>query len=170
MTHSFRPTPETKRELRTAFGQFATGVTIVTVASNEGPIGITANSFASVSLDPPLLMWCPDKNSRRYAHFAKATHFAVHILSQDQGDLAMQVAKDSAALSAMALGQNDNGVPILGDCMARFDCRVHATHDAGDHVISVGEIIHVNMPQNADAQPLTFFNGAAGSFIPASKG
>ena len=73
----------------------------------------------------------------------------------------MQVAKDSAALSAMALGQNDNGVPILGDCMARFDCRVHATHDAGDHVIIVGRVTKAH---HRMGEPLVFHGGKYGVF------
>lgn len=163
MARDFTPTADTTRDLRRAFGQFATGVTIVTVASEDGPIGITANSFASVSLDPPLLMWCPDKGSRRFGYFDKATHFAVHILSEAQGDLAMQVAKSATALCDMPLEANAHGTPILEGVLARFDCAVSATHDAGDHVISVGHILNVVL--NDGAAPLAFFNGKVGRFI-----
>lgn len=166
MKHAFIPTPDTTRELRTAFGQFTTGVTIVTVASEDGPIGITANSFASVSLDPPLLMWCPDKTSRRFAYFQAAKHFSVHILRQDQADLAMAVAKSAMALSELSLGHNDHGTPVLDQALARFDCETHALHDAGDHVIAVGHIL--NVIQGEPTAPLAFFNGKAGCFTDAS--
>jgi flavin reductase (DIM6/NTAB) family NADH-FMN oxidoreductase RutF len=154
---SFVPADHGPRPLRDAFGRFATGVTIVTVASDEGPIAITANSFSSVSLDPPLVLWSPDKGSRRYAHFAEAEHYAIHILAADQGDLCWRVAKDKLGLRDEPLALNAEGVPVLAGCLARFECRRRATYDGGDHDIVLGEVLRVEMREDGEA--LAFFKG-----------
>jgi len=90
---SFIPDGQNHRLLRDAFGRFATGVTIVTAQSADGPVAITANSFTSVSLDPPLVLWTIDKSSRRFEHFVKATHFAIHVLAANQEDLCWRIAR-----------------------------------------------------------------------------
>jgi len=154
---SFVPDATNTRVLRDAFGRFATGVTIVTAASSEGPIAITANSFSSLSLTPPLVLWAPDKSSRRYGHFSQAEHFAIHILEADQSDLCWKIAKDMHGLGQEDLGANPEGVPILHDCLARFECARHAVHDGGDHEIIVGQVLRAAMSENGDA--LGFFKG-----------
>ncbi|MEP0565440.1 MAG: flavin reductase family protein, partial [Paracoccaceae bacterium] len=83
---TFRPDADDPKAFRNALGSFATGVTIVTCNSTHGPLGITANSFASVSLDPPLVLWSPARASKRFAAFETAEHFAIHVLSEDQKD------------------------------------------------------------------------------------
>ena len=153
----FVPTPETTRELRDAFGQFATGVTIVTAQTAEGPVGITANSFSSVSLTPPMVLWCPDKGSKRYAAFAEASHYAIHVLAADQNDLCWQVAKDGYCLSTMDLDENAYGVPLIEGCLARFECRTAAIYDGGDHAIILGDVLRVN--HRSDGAPLLFHGG-----------
>ncbi|ANT63410.1 flavin oxidoreductase (plasmid) [Salipiger sp. CCB-MM3] len=154
--HSFVPDPGNGRALRDAFGLFATGVTIVTTCGPDGCAAITANSFASVSMEPPLVLWSPARSSSRYGLFAGAEHYAIHVLAADQQDLAWRVAKDGAALKGVDLGCNANGVPVLERCLARFDCRRHAVHAAGDHAIVVGEVLHAAMQQG---DPLAFFGG-----------
>ena len=95
---SFTPDAENTRLLRDAFGRFATGVTVVTAMSEDGPVGITANSFTSVSLDPPMVLWSPSKTSRRFPYFDKATHYAIHVLAAEQETLCWGFAKDAFAL------------------------------------------------------------------------
>lgn len=158
----FEPTPQNQRPLRDAFGRFVTGVTIVTVASDEGPVAITANSFASVSLDPPLVLWSPDRNSRRFPYFAAAEHYAIHVLSAEQDALCWQVAKDMRGLQDHGLDLNAEGVPVLDGCLARFECRRRAVYDGGDHDIVLGEVLRVGMRDEGDA--LGFFKGKINTF------
>lgn len=156
MLQSFVPEPSNGRALRDAFGLFATGVTIVTTSGPEGCVAITANSFSSVSMEPPLVLWSPARASRRYPLFAGAEHYAIHVLAADQQDLAWAVAKDAGALLGTQLDQNAEGVPVLPACLARFDCRRHAVHEAGDHAIIVGEVLQATMQYG---NPLAFFGG-----------
>lgn len=153
---SFIPDAGNGRDLRDAFGRFATGVTVITARGPEGPTAITANSFSSISMDPPLVMWSPAKGSARHDIFAGAEHFAIHVLAADQHDLAMGIARDRHALAHAVLGSNDNDVPVLNDCLARFDCRRYALHDAGDHSIVLGEVLRATLRTGA---PLAFFGG-----------
>lgn len=153
---SFVPEPQNGRDLRDAFGLFATGVTIVTTGDPSGCAAITVNSFSSVSMDPPLVLWSPARRSRRYAQFAEARHYAIHVLAADQHELAFAVARDATALQDLPLGRNGWGVPVLDQCLARFDCHRYAVHDAGDHAIVVGEVLRATM-QPGD--PLAFFGG-----------
>ncbi len=160
--HQFEPGPTNERVLRDAFGRFATGVTVVTVGTDNGPVAITANSFSSVSIDPPLVLWSPQKTSRRFPFFAKAPHFVIHVLSAEQSDLCWDVAKDMAALSKLDLAQNPEGVPILEGCLARFECSHHAAYDGGDHEIVVGRVLRASMRDGGDA--LGFFKGRMSTF------
>ncbi|MCV3273996.1 flavin reductase family protein [Roseobacter sinensis] len=136
----FAAGPDTQRQLRSAFGRFATGVTVVTAQTPDGPIGMTANSFSSVSLDPPLVLWCPAKSSTRYAHFIAAQHFAIHVLGTEQEEIALGFAKSGTAFDGLDVTQTAEGVPLLGDCLARFECTTDQIHDAGDHAIVVGRV------------------------------
>lgn len=156
---SFVPGAENTRQLRAAFGRFATGVTIVTATSPDGPVGITANSFSSVSLDPPLVLWAPGKSSRRFVYFEAAEHYAVHVLGADQLELCTTFSKNAFALGAMTHVVNEFGVPLIQNCLARFECRRIACHEGGDHVIVLGEVHRAEM-REGDA--LTFFAGNFG--------
>ncbi|MBU2958311.1 flavin reductase family protein [Paracoccus sp. 1_MG-2023] len=162
-THrSFVPTGDNGRDLRDAFGRFATGVTVVTACGAEGCAAITANSFSSISMEPPLVMWSPAKSSARHDDFAGAEHFAIHVLAADQIDLAMAIAKDRRAMIDAVLEANDDGVPVLDDCLARFDCRRYALHEAGDHTIVLGEVLRATIRSGA---PLAFFGGKVARVI-----
>lgn len=158
----FVPTAENTRTLRHAFGRFATGVTVVTCQSESGPVGITANSFTSLSLTPPLVLWAPDKSSRRFPYFRNAKHFAIHVLAHDQSDLCWSIAKDMHGLSKENLTINPEGVPLLGGCLARFECIQHAVHDGGDHEIVVGRVLRAALNEEGDA--LAFFKGKMNRF------
>lgn len=134
------PGPETSRAYRTALGRFGTGITVVTTTTPTGPIAITANSFASVSLEPPMVLWCVAKPSERYDIFVNAQHYAIHIIAENQQDLAVHFAQSGRDFSNADWTPDANGVPILSGCVARFDCSQAALHDAGDHTIIVGNV------------------------------
>lgn len=158
----FVPDKDNTRLLRDAFGRFATGVTVITCQTEKGPVGITANSFSSVSLDPPMVLWSPDRNSNRFTFFTEAKHYAIHILSADQADVCWSVAKDGFSLQNLELHENEDGVPVLEGCLARFDCTQETLYDGGDHVIVLGRVSRAVMREDGDA--LAFFRGKLGTF------
>lgn len=146
----------TDRELRDALGRFATGVTVVTTEGPDGPLGITANSFASVSLDPPLVLWSPARKSRRFPAFEAASHFAVHVLSSGQRHLAERFAGSEQGFTGLEFERGIGEVPLLAGCAARLECRHAAGHDGGDHLIVVGEVLRV---EETDLPPLVYWRG-----------
>lgn len=156
-SESFIPDESNHRLLRNALGCFGTGVTIVTAATIDGPAAITANSFSSVSLTPPLVLWSLDKNSSRFNTFSNAENYSIHVLNTQQEDLCMDVARNPALLSAQNLHTNDFGVPVLDDCMVRFDCSLETTYEAGDHVIILGRVQLATQHNSCD--PLMFYRG-----------
>jgi flavin reductase (DIM6/NTAB) family NADH-FMN oxidoreductase RutF len=127
-------------------------------------MGITANSFASVSLDPPLLLWCPGKASSRFAAFATADRFAIHVLGQDHINLASGFARNADAFDGLALDDCPHGVPLIADCLARFECETVQRHDAGDHMIVVGQVVEAALQ---DGEALVFSEGLFGRFVGA---
>ena len=139
------PTPPTATVLRAALGRFATGVTIITCRDAAGaPVGLTANSFSSLSLDPPLVLWSLRKASSSMAAFAAAPHFAVNVLAETQVDLSRRFAasqNDKFAEGHWADGCG--GVPVLSGCAAVFECALQASHDAGDHVLFIGTVLRL---------------------------
>lgn len=156
------PGPDTQRAFRDALGRFTTGVTVVTTLGPDGPVGITANSFASVSLDPPLVMWCPAKASSRYPAFSAAEHFAIHVMGAEHSGIAQAFARSATAFEAVAARANPNGVPVFDDCVARFECIKEQTHDAGDHMIVVGR---VTLAAHREGEALVFSRGLYGRFM-----
>ena len=155
---SFDPSSDA-RAFRNALGAYATGVTIVTVPTTDGPIGITANSFASVSLEPPLVLWSPAKSSKRFNTFSGAPHFAIHILDAHQQDICNAFTKDKHACDGLDWEAGSHGVPLIKGCLARFECTLEVEHDAGDHTIIIGR---VTAAQARDGLPLLF---QAGRFV-----
>lgn len=120
------------KPLRSAFGRFATGVTIVTVQTPDGPLGITANSFSSVSLDPPLVMWSIAKHSSRFAPFADAEHFAIHVLAREQDHLCWRFAKSGRDFSGVELAFNPEGAPLLPGAIRVRDRQSHPCGRSSD--------------------------------------
>lgn len=145
-----------ERELRDALGRFATGVTVVTTMTATGPLGITANSFASVSLSPPLILWSPARKSRRFPAFEAASHFAVHVLSAGQRTLAEWFSGPSEGLGDLSHAPGIGDAPLFEGCTARFECRHEAGYDGGDHLIVVGEVLRLSQ---ADLPPLIYHRG-----------
>lgn len=152
--------PFDSRRLRDAFGCFGTGVTVVTAFDAEGsPVGLTANSFASVSLDPPLLLFCLDRKSRRAPVFEAARFFAVNVLHAGQETLSTRFARgasDEDHLLGVAWDDR-GGAPVLADAMAVFACAKHTIHDGGDHLILVGRVLDLSFSPEQD--PLLYFQG-----------
>jgi flavin reductase (DIM6/NTAB) family NADH-FMN oxidoreductase RutF len=130
----------------------------VTAATETGPIGLTINSFASVSLDPPLILWSLDRASDRAEAFHIVDRFAINILSEEMQDLSARLAKKGAhAVPAEALDPGPGEVPVLHGALAQFICTVENRHDGGDHVIFVGRVVqfrHVN-----ELNPLIYYRG-----------
>lgn len=152
------------RAFRTALGSFATGVTVVTARAPSGePVGITANSFASVSLEPPLILWSPAKSSRRFAAFAQAERFAVHILAQDQQAVCDAFVRAQDSFAETAWTEGPEGLPLLDDCLARFLCSREAVLEGGDHAILLGRVWSAACREGA---PLVFQGGNYGRFLP----
>ena len=161
---AFEPGPDTQRDFRRALGRFATGVTVITCHSALGPLGITANSFASVSLDPPLVLWAPAKGSARFAAFTEAERFAIHVMTEDQVETCLRFTRTGDDWSELVWAPDAEGVPILRDCLARFDCARYAVHEGGDHAIVVGRVTSVQ--RGRGGRPLLFADGTYGRFRP----
>lgn len=158
----FVPGPDTARAFRDALGCYGTGVTVVTTQTGTGPIGMTANSFASVSLDPPLVLWSPAKTSSRHAAFAGAERFAIHVMAEDQDSLARHFARQGNAFDAVDWHVSQDGVPILDGCLARFECATEIVHDGGDHSIIVGRVLR---GAHRPGRGLIFKQGQYGGFL-----
>ncbi|MBW3616930.1 MAG: flavin reductase family protein [Proteobacteria bacterium] len=158
MTHAADPLDLHPRRLRDAFGCFGTGVTIVTAFDPDGrAVGLTANSFTSVSLDPPLLLFCLDRRSRRAPVFQSAERFAVNVLHAGQEALSTRFARGtSEGMDGVDLVEED-GAPVLRDAMAVFSCRPHAAYDGGDHCILIGRVSRLRFEPGQD--PLIYFQG-----------
>lgn len=153
------------RLFRRALGNFATGVTVMTACSPDGQhVGVTANSFNSVSLDPPLILWSIDKRSGSYPVFAAASHFAVNILAADQVSLSNRFARPSDdRFAGVPHTQGAGGAPLLEDCAARFQCERHAIHDGGDHWIMLGKVVALD---DFGRAPLIYHQGSYAMALP----
>lgn len=147
------------RTLRDALGCFATGVTVVTTRDADGrPVGLTANSFTSVSLDPPLLLVCLARGASSLGSFAVAEGFAVNVLHIGQQAVSGRFAtRDADRFADTEWETWDTGAPIIANSLASFDCTRHAWHEAGDHVILVGQVQRVRFEPRRD--PLLYFRG-----------
>jgi flavin reductase (DIM6/NTAB) family NADH-FMN oxidoreductase RutF len=157
----FAPNADTARAFRAALGQFATGVTLITIQGPKGPMGFTANSFSSLSLDPPLVLWSLAKSSQRYGPYIAAPHFAIHVLADDQADLIARFARNGAGFDGLAHDRSPQGVPLIAGALARFDCALHQVFDGGDHSIILGRVL---LASQASGAPLVFCQGQMGGF------
>ncbi|WP_187429187.1 FMN reductase (NADH) NtaB [Roseobacter fucihabitans] len=159
----FAPSPENHADLRRAFGCFGTGVTVVTIQTADGPLGMTANSFSSVSLTPALVLWSPALAARRHDPFAQAEHFCIHILGEDQLALARHFATNGDGFDAFDWSAGPLGAPRLAGCLAEFHCTRFARYPAGDHSLILGEIQQVFHAQT-HGPGLLFKRGQFGRF------
>ncbi|MGA8619310.1 MAG: flavin reductase family protein [Candidatus Sulfotelmatobacter sp.] len=149
-------------EFRKAMGCFATGVTIVTVDLNREVHGMTANAFASVSLDPPLLLVCVDRSARTHAHLHTKKRFGVNILAEDQRAISEYYARPvctherAEAEAGARFDRTPLGTPMLHGALAYLECRLKSTQEAGDHTIFIAEVEDVVV---RNGRPLLFFRG-----------
>lgn len=148
------------RGFRNALGCFPTGVAIITTLDGGTPVGLTCNSFSSVSLDPPLVLWSLRTNSKSLAAFRKARAFAINILAEDQNLLSARFASGAIAdkFEGVPWSPGLQGVPLVGGCVAGFECSTFAEHEAGDHVVFIGRVERFAHPRQDD--PLVFYRGA----------
>lgn len=152
------PKPFTSIDLRQALGSFATGVTIITTLGKNGQkVGMTANSFNSVSLDPPLVLWSLDKNTNCFEDFINASSFAIHVLAADQQDLSERFANiGQDRFNNLECSQGLDGIPILDHYSACFQCTMEHRYEGGDHIILVGKVVDFIDNQ---LPPLVFYRG-----------
>ena len=161
------------RSFRNALGCFPTGIAVVTAsasaadaasgASETSHIGITVNSFTSVSLAPPLVLWCIDRRSRRYPFFAKAPGFTISILAAGHRAVSSRLAGPGEhSLDGIALIPTQLGPPALADALAVFECTRESDQDAGDHAILLGRVVRFAQHDGACA-PLVYFGGKYGA-------
>lgn len=146
------------RELRNALSTFATGVTIVTCKDADGkPVGATASSFNSVSMDPPLILWSVTKSINSANAFINAKEFVINVLASDQVELSNGFARSGEdKFAGTDTEEGVGGVPMLKDCVTRFQCKAWATYDGGDHEIIVGEVVAMD---SSDKEGLVFYRG-----------
>lgn len=151
------------RELRNAFGLFATGVAVVTGVSETGePVGLTVNSLTSVSLDPPMLLWCISDKSTNLSAFVAPALFNVNILAEGQADLAMHFARSARTKFEVEPDwRRKPEPPVISGALATFFCRGHAAYPAGDHVILLGAVERFEARRG---EALVFHSGAFGGF------
>lgn len=148
-------------ELRNTLGVFPTGVCLVTVADEGGEHrALTANSFAAVSLDPPLVLWSIQRTSEVYDAFVHSPRFAINFLHGEQEALSVRYAKKDDHIMAPAhYRPGENGAPVVEGALAYFECSVHDTVEAGDHTIIIGQVTQ-HRRADTSGQPLVFYSGA----------
>jgi len=158
------------REFRDALGSFATGVTVISAQPADGPpIGVTCNSFASVSLDPPLVLWCLRKASGTVPLFSDTGHFGVSILAESQSELSVHFAKRGEhKFGEVPHVTWTTGAPLLDGAVARFDCETVERVDAGDHYVFIGRVVRFDA--DATRAPLVFLRGNYSELVAASAG
>jgi 3-hydroxy-9,10-secoandrosta-1,3,5(10)-triene-9,17-dione monooxygenase reductase component len=153
-------TPDDRR-FREVLGHFATGVTVITAIDDGEPVGIAANSFTSLSLDPPLVLFCIATTSSTWPRIERAGMFAVNILGEDHKEISQLFAKKGAdRFSATPWHTGVSGSPVLDEAIAYVDCELEATYPGGDHLIVVGRALDLDMREGG--RPLLFYKGSYG--------
>jgi 3-hydroxy-9,10-secoandrosta-1,3,5(10)-triene-9,17-dione monooxygenase reductase component len=158
--HTLPPDPAT---YRTVLGHFATGVALITAVDGEEPVGMACNSFTSVSLEPPLVLFCAAKSSSTWPRIQQAGKWAANFLAEDGEEtcrLFAQKGADRFAHVAYTIGRS--GSPVLDHALAFVDCETVAEHDAGDHIIVVGQVLELGYA--SEGKPLLFYRGGYGRY------
>lgn len=147
-------------EFRQALGCFATGITVITTVDDDGaPVGLTANSFTSLSLDPPMVLFCLDRKVQSFDAFHSNRHFAVNILGEGQREVSARFAMSGVEKwSGIEFETWDTGCPILLGCLANLECDIESIYEGGDHVIVVGEVRRLERADDGDG-PLLYYRG-----------
>jgi flavin reductase (DIM6/NTAB) family NADH-FMN oxidoreductase RutF len=150
------------RQFREVCGQYATGVAVITAKEGARLVGVTVNSFSSVSLDPPLVQFSLDRKASVFPIFSACGYFAVNVLSREQQALSNMFAVRSDAFEEVAFAGGTGGCPVIEGCIANLECEKFAVYDGGDHIIVLGRVKRL---QCAPAtEPLLFFRGGYRSF------
>ena len=155
------------RAFRQALGCYPTGVAVVTASIPGGEhTGITVNSFTSVSLDPPLVLWCIDRKSNRFDAFIHAKHYTISLLGTAHETVSARLAKQGAhSLDGIDLLDTELGPPALADALALFECEAEAVHQGGDHAILVGRVLR--FARREAGEPLVYYKGKYGALAAA---
>lgn len=149
---------ESSRKFRDVLGRFCTGVTVVTSVSNGHPVGMTCQSFSSVSLDPPLVLFCPSKSSHAWPQMQRAGFFCVNLLSHDQLYLSNTFAKKGVdKFAGVSWRSSATGAPLLDGVLGWVDCTIYAVHEAGDHYVVIGRVMDLGVEEAP--HPLLFYRG-----------
>ncbi len=147
---------------RTVLGHFGTGVTIVTAVDGGEPVGMACNAFASVSLEPPLVLFCAANSSTTWPRIHNAGHYCVNILHEDGEEMCRSFATRGAdRFAGVGYRIGASGAPVLDDALAYIDCDIEAEHEAGDHTIVVGRVREMG---HREGKPLMFFRGGYGRY------
>ncbi|MGE5517879.1 MAG: flavin reductase family protein [Bacteroidota bacterium] len=158
-----------QRSFRKALGCFATGVTVVTTLhpDSKAPAGVTVSAFSSLSLEPPLVLFCLGTKTSSIESFKTNGHFAINVLSETQRDLSIRFASRSEdKWAGMKWDAGVSGVPVLNGCLATLECKLVNTIEGGDHLIFVGEV--ENLIYQEGGSPLVYFRGAYMDYAPST--
>lgn len=148
---------------RQVLGYYPTGVCVITALSDDGlPIGLVVGTFTSVSLDPPLVGFFPDKRSTTWPRIEAAGHFCVNVLASDQTALCRQIASPGDKFAGVEYTLSQHDLPVLGGAMVAIECRLEAVAEAGDHWMVMGRVLGLEARREAD--PMLFFRGTYGGF------
>ncbi|MBM9458335.1 flavin reductase family protein [Nocardioides sp. zg-536] len=152
-------------EMRSALGRFASGVTVITGTDDDGPVGFACQSFASVSLDPPLVLFCADHGGRSWPRIRRSGRFTVNVLAEDQDDLCHRFGRRGGLkFDGLDYSMSRWGTPSLDDVLVRVHAEVETVHVAGDHDVVIGRV--VELEQLRDTRPMVFFSGRFGIDLP----
>ena len=163
MTSSLRALTPDPATYRTVLGHFATGIALVTAIDDGEPVGMACNSFTSVSLEPPLVLFCAAKSSTTWPRIQAAGKWAANILGEDGEEISRLFAQKGAdRFSHVRYRPGASGAPILDDALAFVDCETVTEHDAGDHLLVVGRVLELGYAP--EGKPLLFYRGGYGRF------
>ena len=156
-----RPIGISARTFRDALGHYASGITVITAIDEQVPTGFTCQSFYSVSVEPPLVSFSVQKTSSTYPRIRAAGAFAVNVLTRDQQRVAHQFSRYSTERwTDIEWSRTRAGNPVFDDALIWLDCRIWAEHDAGDHLIVLGEVEQIGLPNGRSPDPLLYFKGS----------
>ena len=158
--------PFDSAEFRGVLGHYPTGVAVAAAVSDGNPVGLAIGSFGSVSLDPPLVMFCPGTSSNTWPAIERSGSFCVNVLAEDQADLSSLFAgRDHHKFADVAWSTRATGSPVIDGCLAWIDCTIETVHEAGDHWIVIGRVADLGVGR-PDAGPLIFFKGGYAGVTP----
>ncbi len=152
--------PLDPRTFRNVLGQFCTGITVITTMQDGAPVGFACQSFAALSLDPPLVLFCPTKVSRSWKAIEASGHFCVNVLHEKQKDVSARFgSKEPDKFGGLDWRPSKVGSPVIEGTLAHIDCTVHSVHDGGDHLVVFGAVHSLSDVPHKKPRPLLFYRG-----------